>query len=190
MVNKGKNSTAYLAKSFLNIARAENSIEKLEQELEALRDMLDSNVKLKELLSDKTIPEVKRISNLFEVLGENATPAIKAVASAIISLELLDGIDGICREYSGLVNKFRKQVDVEVVSAVKLDKKTISKINRKVKGKINLDVRIKNIVDKSIIGGIIIQIKDEIIDLSIKNKMEQLKDDLKSIDLRGEKLGT
>ncbi len=189
MTSKDKNSTVYLANSFLNIAQAENSIEKLEQELEALRDMLDSNVKLKELLSDKTVPESKRTANLVEVLGEDATPAIKAVAPAIVSLGLLDRVEAICREYSRLVNKFRKQVDIEVISAVKLDKKTISKIGKKVKRKTNLEVRIKNIVDKSIIGGIIIQIKDEIIDLSIKNRMEQLKDDLKSIDLRGEELG-
>jgi F-type H+-transporting ATPase subunit delta len=82
-------------------------------------------------------------------------------------------------------NKIKKQEDVEVISAVKLDDKTISTIEKKISSKLNMKVSINNIIDQSILGGIIIHVQDYVIDLSLKGKLEGLKENLESIDLRG-----
>jgi F-type H+-transporting ATPase subunit delta len=50
-------------------------------------------------------------------------------------------------------------------------------------------VRVKNTVDKSIIGGLLIKIGERIIDLSVKNKIEDLKSKLKALEIRGEDFG-
>ncbi len=43
----------------------------------------------------------------------------------------------------------------------------------------------KNRIDKSILGGIVVKIGDRVIDLSIKNKIEDLRAKLRSIKLEG-----
>ena len=53
-----------------------------------------------------------------------------------------------------------------------------------------LDVRVRNTVDPSIIGGLVIKIGEKVIDLSVKNKMEDIKSKLKSVELGGEGFGT
>lgn len=87
-------------------------------------------------------------------------------------------------------NKIKKQVDIEVISAVKLGDKTISTIKKKVSSKLSIEVNINNIIDQSILGGIIVQAQDHVIDLSLKAKLEGLKENLKSIDLRGLNIGS
>ncbi len=179
----------YIAKSFLNIARAEENVDGLEKELRSLKDLIVNNAKLKELLMDNTILLEDKISNLRQAIGVGASQSIKAVLSIIVSLRLFEEIEDILKNYSNLLNSLKKQVDVEVVSAVELDKKTIEKIKRKVDKKTGFNTRIINTVDREILGGIIIQFRDQILDLSLKGKLVMLKDNLKSIDLRGEKFG-
>jgi F-type H+-transporting ATPase subunit delta len=186
MANKNDKRIEYLARSFLYIGLAENSIEKLEKELLHLKNIMDRDPVLKGSLADESIGLDMRVSSLLEALGNKVSAAMKAAASTLIVLDLFDHMEDICNKYAGLINDLRKQVDVEVISAVKLDKKTIEMIKDKVDKKTNLDSRINNIIDGSILGGIIIQVNDSLIDLSIKGKMEAMKENLKSRDLRGE----
>ena len=79
---------------------------------------------------------------------------------------------------------------VEVVSAIELDEGTLKKIKEDVGRASGLDVRIRATVDGSIIGGLIIKIGEKVIDLSVKNKMEDIKAKLKSVELGGEGFGT
>ncbi|MGE5297677.1 MAG: ATP synthase F1 subunit delta [Acidobacteriaceae bacterium] len=66
-----------------------------------------------------------------------------------------------------------------VTSARPLDKqaesKVISKLNELTKG----DVVIKKKIDESLIGGVIIQMEDTVIDASVQGSLKNLKDNLK-----------
>lgn len=188
MIKENDKRIKQIAQSFFEIAKAEKNIQKLEREIEELKELLDNN-KLKEFLSDKSIPKGDRINRLFDAMGEGASPLIQSICSTIISLDLLERIEEILCQYKGLVDSYKKRVDVEVISAVELDGKTLEKIKGKIDKKTDFDTRIKNTVDRSILGGLVIKFKDQIIDLSIKGKMNRLKDNLKSIDMRGEKFG-
>ncbi len=67
---------------------------------------------------------------------------------------------------------------VEVTTAHPLnqhnEKEIVDELNKLVSGK----VEIKKKVDESLIGGVIIQMEDQIIDASVKNHLEQLKKNL------------
>src|SRR3989344_5018909 len=67
---------------------------------------------------------------------------------------------------------------VEVTSAAPINKENeheiIKELNKIVKG----DLEIKKKVDENLIGGVIIQVEDQMIDASIKSNLEQLKKDL------------
>jgi len=83
-----------------------------------------------------------------------------------------------------------KQEYAEVISAIELDGETLDKIKEDVDRAYGLDIRIRNTVDESIIGGFIIKIGEKVIDLSVRNKMEDIKAKLKSTSLGGEGFGT
>jgi len=190
MTDKNMKRIEYIAGSFLDIGLAEDSAEMLEKELWGLKDIMDKDPVMKASFSDEGIPLDRRVCSLLEALGSSASAAMKAAASALIALDLFDRMDDICNKYSGLVNDLKKQIDVEVISAVRLDKKTMASIKHKVDKKTNMDSRINNIIDGSILGGLIIQVRDSLIDLSIKGKMEAMKENLKSRDPRGEDIGS
>jgi F-type H+-transporting ATPase subunit delta len=108
----------------------------------------------------------------------------------LVLLDAVEQIEQIYDDYSEITSEFKKQVSVDVVSAIDLDGSILDTIKKEVDSKTGLDVRIRNISDADIIGGIVIKIGDRVIDLSVKNKIEDLRNKLKAIDLRSEEFGT
>jgi len=148
------------------------------------------NLELKKYLSDPSIKQDERIKALLEITSQGSTGAIQAFSAMIIILGLGELLEQVYQDYVKLTNQFKKQVMINVISAVNLEEGMLAQIKKDVDVKTGLDVRINNIVDAGIIGGIIIKIGERIIDLSVKNKIEDMRQKLKSLELKGEYLGT
>jgi len=177
-------------RAILDIGKAAGTLDLLEIELKSVKDEIVSNLDLKRYLTNPSIAQSDKIRLGLEMLDENASSSVKTALVMIISLEITEEIETLFETFTGLVNEFNKQAYVEVVSAIELDRTTIDKIKKDVDTASGLDVRVRNTVNSSIIGGLIIKIGEKVIDLSVKNKMEDIKAKLKSIELGGEGFGT
>lgn len=179
----------YYANAVFNLARSENAIDRVENELGQLKDELIFNLDLKKYLSDTAIQSSEKIKSMLNILGNDSTRSIKTISAMIILFDALDYTEQIYKDYIELTNQYKKQVSVEVISAIELDEKMLMEIKIDVDSKTGLDVRVKNTIDKSIIGGLLIKIGERIIDLSVKNKIEDLKSKLRALEIRGEDFG-
>jgi len=180
----------YYAQAVFNVARAEDMVDQVEDELRQLKDEMTNNLELKKNLTDPSIENYEKIKIMLEILGDDASKAIKSFAAMMVILDAIDSFEQTYKDFVELANQLKRQVSIEVISVIELDKEILNEIKENVDKKTGLDVRIKNVLDKNIIGGIVIKIGDKVIDLSIKDKLEDLKNKLKALDLRGEDFGT
>ena len=180
----------YYAQAVFNIARAEDMVDQVEDELGQLKDEITNNLELKKNLTDPSIENYEKIKVMLEILGDDGSKAIKSFVAMMVILDAIDSFEQTYKDFVELANQLKRQVSIEVISVIKLDKKILNEIKENVDKKTGLDVRIKNVLDKNIIGGLVIKIGDKVIDLSIKDKLEDLKNKLKALDLRGEDFGT
>lgn len=180
----------YYAQAVFNVARAENMVDQVEDELGQLKDEITNNLELKKNLTDPSIENYEKIKVMLEILGDDGSKAIKSFAAMMVILDAIDSFEQTYKDFVELANQLKRQVSIEVISVIELDKEILNEIKEHVDKKTGLDVRIKNVLDKDIIGGIVIKIGDKVIDLSIKDKLEDLKNKLKALDLRGEDFGT
>jgi F-type H+-transporting ATPase subunit delta len=180
----------YYAQAVFNVARAENMVDQVEDELRLLKDEITNNLEFKKNLTDPSIENYEKIKIMLEILGDGGSKAIKSFAAMMIILDAIDSFEQTYKDFIELANQLKRQVSIEVISVIALDKEILNEIKESVDKKTGLDVRIKNVLDKDIIGGIVIKIGDKVIDLSIKDKLEDLKNKLKALDLRGEDFGT
>jgi len=179
----------YYARAMLDIGRAEKSVDLLESEFKILKEAVVSDLDLKKYLTDPSVKKTAKIDMALKVLESGASNAVRIVLVMMIMAGITEDIEEIYNIFTGLVSDFKKQVYVEVVSPVELDIMTVSKIKEDVDAASGLDVRIRNTVDPDIIGGLILKIGEKIIDLSLKNKIEDIRAKLKSIELGGEEFG-
>ncbi|MEX1376949.1 MAG: F0F1 ATP synthase subunit delta [Eubacteriales bacterium] len=63
-----------------------------------------------------------------------------------------------------------------LISAFKLDKDTIKQLEEKFSEKVGEQVKLKLVVDPSLIGGFIVSIRHHRYDYSIKNSLKEMKD--------------
>lgn len=180
----------YYAQAVFNVARAENMVDQVEDELGQLKDEITNNLELKKNLTDPSIENYEKIKVMLEILGDDGSKAIKSFAAMMVILDAIDSFEQTYKDFVELANQLKRQVSIEVISVIELDKEILNEIKKHVDKKTGLDVRIKNVLDKNIIGGLVIKIGDKVIDLSIKDKLEDLKNKLKALDLRGEDFGT
>jgi F-type H+-transporting ATPase subunit delta len=65
-------------------------------------------------------------------------------------------------------------------SSYRIDKEQLKQIEAALKKRMKAEVSIVTEIDKSLIGGLKISYDDQVIDLSIKNKLEKLKTQLRT----------
>ena len=117
----------FFASSIFNLARAESTVDTVEDELGQLKNEVLNNLELKKFLTDSSIPEPEKIKSMLDILGEDASSALKASVSTLIIMDAVENIEQIYRDYVELANQLKKQVSIEVISAVELDESTMEK---------------------------------------------------------------
>ena len=181
-----KNKIDYYAQCFLDLAKAEGDVDRFEEDFRQLKGTVINNLDLKKFLTDLSVEKPEKIKTAFEITSSGATNTIRAAMATMITMDAIESIEAIYNRFVLLVNKLKTQILVEVISAVKLDENLMDKIKKSIDEKTKLDVRLKNVIDKNIIGGLLIKIGDRIIDLSVKSKINDLRTRLHSLEFGGE----
>jgi F-type H+-transporting ATPase subunit delta len=86
----------------------------------------------------------------------------------------------IAAHYEEFRSAVENTVDVEVVSAVKLDAAQSSKLSAALAKRLKRNVRMKNSVDATLLGGAVLRAGDLVIDGSLKGRLERLATELTS----------
>ncbi|SRR6266567_1420787 len=92
----------------------------------------------------------------------------------------LKNAKAIIEKFSALYNGANGIVEAEVKSARKLEAAQIVEIEKFVRDKYSAkEVKVENIIDEKVKGGIIIRVGDEVIDGSVEAQLNKLKKELK-----------
>jgi len=151
------------AKALFQSAVETNQIEKVRDTLKSLKPFYEKDII--KFFSDPLVDEaVKKnlVKMLFMLIDENA-------------IEYLSDIE---KEYNIKVSQSRNILSAKVVTVNKLEPIFIEKIKKTLKQITNKEVTIEEEIDKSLIGGLIIKIRDTSIDGSIKGKINSIRQEL------------
>jgi F-type H+-transporting ATPase subunit delta len=163
------------ARALFEIAQAEGSLERVEDELFRVARAFESNDQLRATLTDATIPSDRRQQVVEQLLGGKASTTTIQLVSVVVSSgqvrELPAIIDALVKRAAG-----EKQQEIaEVRSAIPLSddqQQRLAAALAKVTGK---PVNLKVVVDTSVLGGLVAVVGDEVIDDTVRTRLEQLK---------------
>jgi F-type H+-transporting ATPase subunit delta len=123
-----------------------------------------STVDLARLINDVAGPALNAgMQNLVRVLTENHRLLL---------------LPQIAARYEQLRSAVENTIDVEVVSAVKLDAAQSEKLAAALSARLKRKVRMRNSVDPSLLGGAVLRAGDLVMDGSLKGRLERLATDL------------
>ena len=81
----------------------------------------------------------------------------------------------IRRQFEELWKQENKRIDVTVTSAVELDPAAVAKIGEEIERQTGRKVELASDVDEEILGGIVLQVGNMVLDASIRNRLEKLR---------------
>lgn len=164
------------AEAILAIARAEGQSSAVERELSAVASTIAGNDELRSTLSDTKIPAARRIQIVEDILDGKVSPATTSIVSLIVANGRVEDIDAIAKAVLASGAASRGEEVAEVRSAVPLTEDQQQRLAAALKAKLNRDVTIRNIVDPSVLGGIITQVGETLLDGSVRTRMTQLRE--------------
>ena len=85
-------------------------------------------------------------------------------------------IDSICSRYKKLIDLNNGVKRAEIITAFELSETQLNQINDKLSNMTKTKVIGNNVIDKTILGGFIAKFDDQMLDMSTKGKLSELKD--------------
>ena len=168
------------AEALFRVLQAEDELDRVENELYHFGKTLESNHELRQALSDQAVPRDKRVQVVEELLEGKSSPHTIGLISFIVAQGRGRQLPQILEELSDLAAEARQHVVAEVRSAVSLDEKQRDDLAAALGKATGKNVEVKVLVDPSVVGGIVAKIGDTVIDGSVKRRLEQLKEQVRS----------
>ena len=113
------------------------------------------------------------------VLGD-AQPMVRNMVNLLVARGLVDAIHEACQEFAELQDRLQGRQRVEVTTAVALEPAEVERITEFVAGLIGREVVVTPRVDEEILGGLVIQIGDRLLDGSARARLNGLREQLGS----------
>jgi F-type H+-transporting ATPase subunit delta len=163
------------ARALFEIARAEGTLDEVEDELFRFARSYESSDALRTTLTDENLPAEKRQAIVEDLLDGKATPTTVQLVSMVVG-------SGRGRDLPAIVDSLverassAKQLDVaEVRTAVALSADQQARLKAALENATGKSLNLKTVVDPSVIGGVVATIGDTVIDDTIRTRVEQLK---------------
>ena len=171
--------TGYAAGIF-EIARAEDQLERVQNELLQIARAFRSSDELRDSLSNPQLPADRKSAIVDGLLGTRASELTIAFVNFVVGLgrasSLPDIVDELAETAAAAVNR---EV-AEIRTAVDLDPTTVERLVAALARQTGKQLEPKVIVDPSVIGGIVARVGDTVIDGSVQKRLSGLRDALKT----------
>ena len=166
------------AEAIFEIAEQDNSVDSWIKDLALISTSFQDNL-IQALIDTPDISQREKAEKFVSIFeGEVSAKTINFLKT-LGQANMLKILDNIILNFLELVSKKRNQKNVVVSSAFELESDQLEKIKLAMQKRLGADIIITSAVDKTLIGGMKISYEDQVIDLSLKNKLESLKTQLR-----------
>lgn len=161
------------SKALLEVAQESQQLEAVLAEVAAF-DKVIQPTDLQAFLVDVAYSDDKK-HQVIESLQNVSSDIFKNFLEVLVKNQRMALLPLIIKEIWHQADNLFKISDVDVTSAIALSDAQLSKLETTIKSKFDLnEVTIKNTVDSSILGGVIINARGKIIDASIKSQLNKI----------------
>ncbi|MDY8110097.1 F0F1 ATP synthase subunit delta [Fulvimarina sp. 2208YS6-2-32] len=170
------------AQSFFDLSRDDGSIETVESELDGFRGLIEENADVRRLVESPAFTADEQAKGIAAIV-KSARPSqltgnfLKVVAQN----RRLFVLPGMIRRFKQLAAAHRGEIEADVTTAAALSDDERNELKDVLGTYTGKTVTLRERVDPSILGGLIVQIGSRMVDTSIRTKLNSLKLALKEV---------
>lgn len=173
----GKIAELY-AEALFELCSEESTLEAAHSDINEYNTVFAQNGELIKLLSSPAVNTEEKLSILTAVFNESGM--VFDFICLLAEKGRIAHIDEICESFNKKYNEFYKITEVTVTTSIPLTDELREKLTAKLHEKSGRNIRITQRVNPEILGGLIIEYDNVLIDNSVKGKLERISRELKA----------
>jgi F-type H+-transporting ATPase subunit delta len=130
------------------------------------------------VVDNPAVPLVQRITVVDRLLGGRVPQGLQNLVRLLAQRRRLDILPSIAGQYQRLLNRQRGVVQALVTSAAPLTATETDTLREKLAGMTGASVDLEVRVDDDLIGGLMVRIGDQLLDASVRGRLERLRTQL------------
>ena len=166
------------AVALFELANEAKKLELYQEETKAISNILKDNKDFLNLLTNQFINKDDKKQLLDNVFKNKVDVMVLNFLKLLVDKQRFNITLDVFKEFNSLANDYRGIKEGVLYTASLLDEAKVKAIEAKIAQKIGKKVELTMVKDETLIGGFKVVISDLVIDNSIKNKLESLKNDL------------
>ena len=174
------------ARALFDLATMADSVDATDEGLAAVVTAASGHAGLREALTDTSVPAEKKRDILRELFGGDVTAEALSMVTLIVERDDADILADVSRVFGEIAEAERGMVVAHVTTAIALDEDMRAQLSSKLSESLGKPVTLREKVDESILGGVVIKVAGRVLDGSVALQLEQARTRLSSTTAGGE----
>jgi ATP synthase F1 delta subunit len=162
------------AEALFDVAKEKGKLDAIGEGLAEVADALDAERELQVFFFSPYFSSAEKVDGLKRAVS-GADPELLNFLELLIEKKRMTEIFRIRQQFEQLWKHENKRIDVTVTSAVELDPAVTEKIGGEIERQTGRKVELASRVDGEILGGIVLQVGNMVLDASIRSRLEKLR---------------
>ena len=163
------------ALALYELSKENNQTDQFASNLKTFMKIYKSSDDLKDFVKNPTNSQESQKTVFKKIFSQmNFNKILQNFFLILISKKRIFFLDKIIDEFLKLISNKNGEITGNIITPNKIDEKIISQIEKEISINIKKSIKLKNLIDESLIGGIVVQIGSLMVDTSIKNKLQQI----------------
>jgi F-type H+-transporting ATPase subunit delta len=162
------------ARSLFEVAKESDKLDDVREQLGQVADALHDSHDLQVFFFSPYFSSEEKIQGLTRVL-DGADRIVLNFLGLLIEKHRMPAIFRIRQRFEALWLQENKVLPVQITSAVELDAGTVRSIGDRIGERTGRKVELTSEVDPDILGGLVLQVGNNVLDASIRNRLDNLR---------------
>ena len=162
------------ADALFGAAKDKGNLDEIHQQLGQFADALDENREMQLFFFSPYFSSAEK-SDALEKSLDGAQPELVNFLELMLEKHRMPVLFRIRRQFDSMWAKENRRLGVIVTSAVELDPEVVQRIGSEIESQTRNKVELQSRVDPDILGGLVLQVGNMVLDTSIRNRLEKLR---------------
>lgn len=162
------------AEALFDVAKEKGKLDAIGADLGQFADAVAESRDLQVFLFSPHFSSAEKVEGLRRGV-QDADPELRNFLELLVDKGRMTEVFRIRREFEQRWKKENRRIDVTVTSAVELDPAVVAKVGEEIERQTGQKVELASRVDGEILGGIVLQVGNMVLDASIRSRLEKLR---------------
>jgi ATP synthase F1 delta subunit len=162
------------ARSLFEVAKEHGRLDAVREQLGQFTDALEGDRGLQQFFFSPYFSTPEKEDGLRRIL-QDADPTVVNFLELLIEKHRMPVLFRIRRDFERLWEEENRVLPVEITSATELDEQTVRGIGERIGQQTDRRVELTARVEPNILGGIVLRVGNQVLDASIRNRLESLR---------------